>query len=131
MTGAFQSVNTMTTEKTRKISFTTESRHMKESLCGSERHEAVGISAASAPGIQHRISQGERNCIHHRRLLPAALSGAELIVAGNLVCERSIRLQDRDRRLQARRQAREPVAHILLAGRLAARDQRTKRQHQK
>ncbi|MBB4289476.1 hypothetical protein GGE16_001492 [Rhizobium leguminosarum] len=36
MTGAFQSVNTMTTEKTRKISFFAESRHMKESLCGGE-----------------------------------------------------------------------------------------------
>ncbi|WP_164009039.1 hypothetical protein [Rhizobium phaseoli] len=38
MTGAFPSVNTMTTEKTRKISFHAESRHMKESLCGSQRH---------------------------------------------------------------------------------------------
>ncbi|ARO23589.1 hypothetical protein TAL182_CH01799 [Rhizobium sp. TAL182] len=38
MTGAFPSVNTMTMEKTRKISFAAESRHMKESLCGSERH---------------------------------------------------------------------------------------------
>ncbi|AJC78887.1 hypothetical protein IE4803_CH01663 [Rhizobium etli bv. phaseoli str. IE4803] len=38
MTGAFPSVNTMTTEKTRKISFAAESRHMKESLCDSQGH---------------------------------------------------------------------------------------------
>ncbi|MBB3138063.1 hypothetical protein FHS26_005833 [Rhizobium pisi] len=37
MTGAFQSVNTMTTEKTRKISFVAESRYMKEGLCDDER----------------------------------------------------------------------------------------------
>jgi len=38
MTGRFQSVNTMTMEKTGKISLSVESRRMKEGLCGNKRH---------------------------------------------------------------------------------------------